>query len=64
MQAEASAQKKRLAKEVRNEERKRKRLRGRAKQLTEEHLIKVLRLRQERVVKKSDTPEGASNPSK
>ena len=52
-----------MAKEVRNEERKRKRLRERAKQLTEEDLLQVLRLREERAAKRGEATEGASRPS-
>lgn len=48
MQQQAAQQeKKRLAKELRNEERKRKRLKVRARQLTDEDLLQVLRLREE-----------------
>ena len=48
---------------MRNEERKRKRLRERAKQLTEEDLLQVLRLREERAAKRGEATEGASRPS-
>ena len=47
LQAKAMAEKRRLAKELRNEERKRKRLKERAKQLTDVDLLQVLRLREE-----------------
>ena len=39
--------KKKLAKDLRNEERKRRRLKDRAKQLTDDDLLQVLRLRAE-----------------
>ena len=53
LQAAANLEKKRLAKEVRNEERKRKRLRERAKQLTEKISFKFF------VFERSERPRGA-----
>lgn len=47
-QAAQAAERTRIAKELRNEERKRKRLREKAKLMTDEDLLQVLRLRQDR----------------
>ena len=46
-QQEQKAERKRLARDLRNEERKKKRLREKAKQLTDDDLLTVLRLRQD-----------------
>ena len=46
-QADMTSNKKKLAKDLRNEERKRRRLKDRAKQLTDDDLLQVLRLRSE-----------------
>ena len=46
-QADMTSNKKKLAKDLRNEERKRRRLKDRAKQLTDDDLLQVLRLRAE-----------------
>ena len=47
LQQEQKATRQRVAKELRNEERKRRRLKERAKQLTDEDLLAVLCLRRE-----------------
>ena len=46
-QAQMLEQKKRLAKDIRNAERKRKRIKDRARQLTDEDLVAVLMMRKE-----------------
>ena len=56
-QTKAQATKKKLTKEIRNEERKRKRLKERAKQLTDSDLVAVLKLREEaRIVAMASKP--------
>jgi len=62
-QQELKTAKKRLQKELHNAERKRKRLRDRARQLTDEDLVSVLQMRGE---KKQETPEAeaAEGPAK
>lgn len=67
-QAKVKAQKKALALQVRNEQRKQKRLRKRARQMTDEDLVAVLMMRKQSTGKKQNTeadeqPTSASSNS-
>ena len=67
-QAELRNQKKQLAKDLRNAERRKKRLRTRARQLTDEDLVQVLMLRKQQradrsSVEVSSTASGSTSSS-
>ena len=58
--ADLRKQKKELATDLRNAERRKKRLRTRARQLTDEDLVQVLMLRKQQRADRSDTASTAS----
>lgn len=61
LQAEMNAAKKRAAKNLKNLQRKKSRLCGKAKQLTDEDLLQVLKLRQLKAAKKEEKTQEAGS---
>ena len=62
-QARVNDEKKRLAKEFKNQQRRKRRLKGKARQLSNEDLLAVLLMREERQAAVSSTAASSTDPA-